>query len=250
MGIFEALVPFMLVLMRVSIFLFVAPPFSNRAIPWAARALLAAGLALVLYPTVTMTSIVTDAGTFITRMAIEAFIGAGLGFLVMAVFAAVGSAGRIIDLMGGFQVGAAFDPMTAQQSAPFGRLFDLLALVLLFVSDGYQLVVLGLARTLTALPPGGAIPLAGIAETLANTVSQMMVAALQIAGPLIAVLLLADIGLGLLTRVAPALNAFAMGFPLKILITLSMSAVALAALPAVVSGLTGEAMRTLLGVVK
>ena len=46
----------------------------------------------------------------------------------------------------------------------------------------------------------------------------MFVAALQIAGPLLVVLFLADVGLGLLTRVAPALNAFALGFPLKILL--------------------------------
>ena len=52
----------------------------------------------------------------------------------------------------------------------------------------------------------------------------MFVAALQIAGPLLVVLFLADVGLGLLTRVAPALNAFALGFPLKILLTLVVSA--------------------------
>ena len=57
------------------------------------------------------------------------------------------------------------------------------------------------------------------------------------AGPLIAVLFLADVGLGLLTRVAPALNAFALGFPLKILINLSLGTIVLAALPGVVAWL-------------
>jgi flagellar biosynthetic protein FliR len=70
----------------------------------------------------------------------------------------------------------------------------------------------------------------------------------QIAGPLLIVLFLADAGLGLLTRVAPALNAFALGFPLKIGITVVLSSVVFVALPAIVSSLTGSAVQALLGV--
>ena len=76
----------------------------------------------------------------------------------------------------------------------------------------------------------------------------MFVAAVQIAGPLIAVLFLADVGLGLLTRVAPALNAFQLGFPLKILITLSLAGFIFLAIPRIVSVLANEAARLLLGV--
>ena len=61
-----------------------------------------------------------------------------------------------------------------------------------------------------------------------TAVTQMFLAAVQIAGPLLVVLFLADVGLGLLTRVAPALNAFALGFPLKILLTLSLGGVVFA----------------------
>jgi flagellar biosynthetic protein FliR len=76
----------------------------------------------------------------------------------------------------------------------------------------------------------------------------MFLASVQIAGPLAVVLFLADAGLGLLTRVAPALNAFALGFPLKILITLMLGGLILAALPGIVSSLTGQSVATLIGV--
>ena len=66
-------------------------------------------------------------------------------------------------------------------------------------------------------------------------VTQMFLAAVQIAGPLLVVLFLADVGLGLLTRVAPALNAFALGFPLKILLTLMLGGCVFVALPRIVS---------------
>jgi flagellar biosynthetic protein FliR len=76
----------------------------------------------------------------------------------------------------------------------------------------------------------------------------MFLAAVQIAGPLLVVLFLADAGLGLLTRVAPALNAFALGFPLKILLTVILGAIVFVALPRIVSSLTGQAVDSIMGV--
>ena len=147
-------------------------------------------------------------------------IGALFGFLVMMVFSAIQSAGTFIDLFGGFQMAAAFDPMSMSSGAQFQRLYQWTALVLLFVTNGYQIVLGGLVRTFDALPLGAALNADLFMHSLTTGVGQMFVGALQIAGPLLVVLFLADVGLGLLTRVAPALNAFAMGFPLKILISL------------------------------
>jgi flagellar biosynthetic protein FliR len=65
----------------------------------------------------------------------------------------------------------------------------------------------------------------------------MMLSAVQIAAPLLAVLFLADVALGLLTRVAPALNAFAMGFPFKILLTVLLVGATFVSLPGVVDSL-------------
>jgi flagellar biosynthetic protein FliR len=76
----------------------------------------------------------------------------------------------------------------------------------------------------------------------------MFLAGLQIAGPLIAILFLTDVAFGLLNRVAPALNAFQLGFPLKILITLLSGGVVFLALPRVVGALTDDAL-TLMGAV-
>ena len=61
-------------------------------------------------------------------------------------------------------------------------------------------------------------------------------------------LFLADVGLGLLTRVAPALNAFSLGFPLKILMTLMLAGFMFLALPRIVSSLANQAAKTVLGV--
>jgi flagellar biosynthetic protein FliR len=179
---------------------------------------------------------------------LEIAVGGALGFLVMIVFSAIQSAGMLIDMFGGFQMAQAFDPQSQLNGAQFTRLFHMTALALLFVSGGYQLIIGGLARSFTALPLGGGIDLSTPVESMTSAVSQMFLASVQIAGPLLVVLFLADAGLGLLTRVAPALNAFSLGFPLKIILTLVLGGTVYVALPAIVSSLTGQAVEAVMGV--
>ena len=156
------------------------------------------------------------------------------------------SAGSLIDLFGGFQMAQAFDPQMMVNGAQFARLFQMAALALLFASDGYQLVIGGLTGSFAALPLAGGIDLAQPAEAMIAAVSgRCSSPPCRSPGPLLVVLFLADVGLGLLTRVAPALNAFALGFPLKILLTLMLAGFMFLALPRIVSTLTGQAAAVL-----
>lgn len=237
----------MLASVRFAAFFVIAPPFAHRAVPATVKVGLAMGLALAVSPRLDpLPSDTTPA--FLGALVAQAVVGAALGFLVSLVFSAVQSAGALIDLSGGFQMATAFDPLGMTSGAPFQRLYQMAALVLLFASDAYQVVIAGMVRSFDALPLGAMLDTAALAEALTTGITQMFVSALQIAGPLIVVLFLADAGLGLLTRVAPALNAFALGFPLKILLSLTLGGFAFVALPAVVQGLTGRSVTQMLGV--
>ena len=250
----------MLAGVRIAAFLVIAPPFSHGAIPGTIKAMLAGGLGLAVAPRALQAS--ADAGlvsgesmasgtaVFVGELLMQAVIGAGLGFVVSLVFAAVQSAGAAIDMFGGFQMAAAFDPMSLTNGAQWSRLYHFTTIVLLFASDAYQVVLAGLARTFDALPLGASLDLAVLGHTLATGMSELFLASLQIAGPLIAVLFLADAGLGLLTRVAPALNAFALGFPLKILLTLMLGVTAYLAMPGIVATLTETGVTSMLEVVR
>lgn len=241
---------------RIAAFLVIAPPFSHRSVPGRVKAMLAMGLALATAPraasasarTGTASSIESSAGAFVGDLVLQVLAGAALGFLVMLVFAAVQSAGNLIDLFGGFQLAMAFDPLSATNGAQFSRLYTMTAVVLLVASDAHHLVLGGLARTFDALPLGTSLNLGALGQAATTGLVDMFVAALQVAGPLIVVLFLADAGLGLLTRVAPALNAFALGFPLKILLTISLGVMAYLALPGIIGTLTGTAVETVLEV--
>ena len=230
----------MLAGVRMAAFVVIAPPFSYQGFPMRIKAILALGLALAVSPLVAPGYEVQSTSGFFTALVLEVLTGAALGFLVYLVFAAVQTAGALIDLQSGFTMAQAFDPGQNVVGAQYTKLFNMTAIALMFTSDAYQLIIAGLARSFTALPVGGGLTLD--AELLVTGVSQMFLAALQIAGPLVVVLFLADVGLGLLTRVAPQLNAFALGFPLKILITLTMGTFLYLGLPGVVSSLADRAV--------
>ncbi|MEK6311796.1 MAG: flagellar biosynthetic protein FliR [Curtobacterium sp.] len=243
----------MLAGVRLVAFFVIAPPFSYKAFPGTVKVVLGIGLAIGVAPRVTAGYAPADTGTFLVALVTQLVVGLALGFLVFLVFAAVQSAGALIDLFGGFTLAAAFDPQSQVQGAQFTRLFQMTALALLFASGGYQLIVAGLVRSFDAVPlvaadgsPGG-FALGGFAGVLVHALTQMFLATLQIAGPLVVVLFLADVGLGLLTRVAPALNAFQMGFPIKIGLTVLFAGALVMALPSVVSSLTGDAVQAITG---
>ncbi|MDQ1512989.1 MAG: flagellar biosynthesis protein FliR, partial [Microbacteriaceae bacterium] len=183
-----------------------------------------------------------DTGPFLAALVSQLIVGSLLGFLCAMVFAAVQSAGNLVDLFAGFQLSQAFDPAMNVNGAQMTRLMQMVALGLLFVSGGVELILSGLFRTFDALPVTGMVDPA-FGERLLPGLGQMFVAAAQIAGPIVVVLFLADVGLGIVTRVAPALNAFQLGFPLKILITLLSGGVLFLGLPRVVAALTDDALK-------
>ena len=243
----------MLTGVRLVAFFVIAPPFAYKAFPGAVKVILGLGLAIGVAPRVGLGYTSLDTGGFLLALLTQLVVGLGLGFLVYLVFAAVQSAGALVDLFGGFTLAQAYDPQSQVNGAQFTRLFQMASLALLFASGGYQLIVAGLVRSFDAVPlvtadgSPGTFALGGFASVLVAAAAQMFLAALQIAGPLVVVLFLADVGLGLLTRVAPALNAFQMGFPIKIGLTVAFSGALFMALPAVVSSLTGDAVAAITG---
>jgi flagellar biosynthetic protein FliR len=233
---------------RLVAFLVVAPPFSFGSFPIRVKAMLAIALAVAVAPRISEGYQPMDTAGYFSALAIEVLLGLLLGFLVFVGFAAVQAAGNLVDLFGGFQLAQAFDPQSMVNGAQFTRLFHMAALALLFSTDGYQLILGGLMRTFTAMPVGTGVDLSASTEVLVAGIPAMFLAALQIAGPLLVVLFLADVGIGLLTRVAPAINAFAMGFPLKILLTVVFAGTLFLGLPRIVAAIVEQATTTLLGV--
>ena len=227
---------------RAAGFVMLAPPFSSRTIPGPVKGALAMALSLLLSTQIAPSLSEPTAGFLVVAAVTEAIIGAALGFVVQVLFTAVQMAGDLIDVTGGFSLQPAYDPLSMTQNATIGRLHYLLAVTLLFTSGGHLLMVKGFATSYEGLPVGGEVPMDQLGAVLIQAVSMMFLAALQIAGPMVAVLLLADVALALLSKAAPALNIFSLGFPVKIMLTLALLGLTFPLLPPALDALMETAV--------
>ena len=230
---------------RAAGFVLLAPPFNTRTIPGPVKGALALSLSLLLSTQIAGTLPEPTAGFLVVAAVTEVVIGAALGFVVQVLFTAVQFAGDLLDLTGGFSLQPAYDPLAMTTNSSIGRLHYLLATTLLFTSGGHLLLVRGFATSYEGMPVGGSVPTDQIAQVVVTALSMMFLAALQIAGPMVAVLLLADVALALLSRAAPALNIFAIGFPVKIMLTLTLLGLTFPLLPTALDELLEQATRAM-----
>ncbi|MFG1925778.1 flagellar biosynthetic protein FliR [Cryptosporangium sp. NPDC048952] len=244
------LVAMLLATVRASAWLVVAPPFAAPMISPRIKAILALSIALAVTPAVRDQAPPMEWAAVVSSAAQQVVVGAALGYITSLLFTAFQVAGDLIDMFGGFQVAMAYDPMANTQTAPFGRFYNLLATTLLFATGGHALVIRGFAESYDAIPLTGILSFSALGHVLTEGIGQMFLAAMQIAGPLIAVLFCTDVALGLLTRAAPALNAFSLGFPIKILMTMLLGGLAIGIVPGMVEEVVDTAVVAVMTVVR
>jgi flagellar biosynthetic protein FliR len=235
---------------RVVAWIAVVPPFSTRGIPSMAKVILAIGLSFAMAPTLATQELPGDTPALLLATASQALIGLAMGYVTMLLFSAIGAAGALIDLFGGFALAAAWDPLGMNMNTVFGRFHQMLATVLLLVSGGHLLVIGGLLSTFRYLPLTGMPDVSGWDGVIITAFSMFFTVAVQMALPMIAVLFVADLALALLTKVAPQLNALNVMFPAKVGLTLLLLGLSFPMLPGAVDrlvDLANEAMATMAG---
>lgn len=245
-------VPWLLGLVMASVravaWLAIAPPFNSRMVPASVKVVFAVAMSLPVASRLSTQMTDASVANLITSTVLQVFTGFALGFVTYLMFAAMQAVGDLLDLFGGFTLAAAYDPLSNAQTSIFGRFANLLSVTLLFTLNGHVLVVRGFTSSYDAIPLDAAVKPDVLAHVLTDGVGMFMLSALQIAAPLIAVLFLVDVCLGLLTRVAPSLNAFQLGFPAKILATLLLVGLALPLLPAALNHLVDVGLRASMAV--
>jgi flagellar biosynthetic protein FliR len=236
-----SVVTLLLASIRITAWLAIAPPFATGGVPRTVRVMLAVGLALAVSNTARAHAPAAEVGPLVTSAFEQLLIGTSLGFLTRLLFSAVEAAGALIDLTGGFSLAFAYDPLSASTTSVFGKFYGLLTTTLIFATNAHLVILQGFLRTFSSLPLDGTMSLAHLDAELVHGVTAMFVAALQIGAPLIAVLFLADVALGLLSRISPQLNVFQVSFPLKIMLTLGLVGLSFTTMPRIVTGLGNTA---------
>jgi flagellar biosynthesis protein FliR len=246
----ESALALLLASIRIVAWLVVVPPFSSRAVPTMAKVVLSIALAFATNPGSVPDSLSANVFELVSTVLVQVAVGLTMGFVTMMLFSAVAAAGSLVDVFGGFSLAQGFDPLGQNSSTVFGTFHQMLATVLLFVSGGYLLVIGGLLKTFTLLPVDATPDVSGAPEVVTTAFKLFFVTAVQVALPLVAVLFIADLGLALLTKVAPQLNALNVMFPAKIGLTLLVVGLSFPLLRPVLSNVVDhslDALSTLAG---
>ena len=241
----EPLLAYLLASVRIVAWLALVPPFSGRAVPTTVKVVLSLGLALAVAPSLADSGLPVGTPQLLLGVALQAAVGAAMGFVTYLLFAAVATAGSLIDTFGGFALAQAFDPLSMNMNTVFGRFHQMLATMLLFATSGHLLVIGGLLKSFEVLPLGEVPDVSVGPDVMVTAFTMFFMIAVQIALPLIAVLFVADLGLALLTKVAPQLNAINVMFPAKIGLTLLLLGLSFPVLPEAIERLVDLANRAM-----
>jgi flagellar biosynthetic protein FliR len=200
-----------------------APLLSHRAIPLRVKVALGVAVTAILAPLVPAPPVADVlSGSGLALLLQNVLVGLVIGFSVRIVFAAFELAGELIGLQMGLSFAGFFNPASGAAQNAVANLMSLLALLCFLAIDGHLMLVHALTESFRVFPltAGAAAPLDF--ERVVRLATDMFVIALTIALPFVAVLLLINIVLGVLARIAPQLNVFAVGFPLTLFTGLTL----------------------------
>lgn len=224
---------FALLLVRPGMLVIGTPLLGAVQAPARLRAGLIVLLAVLLAPAVRLPVSLT-AGELVLVALREIAIGAALMLAIQVLVAGAEFAGHFAGYQIGLSMGSLIDPQSGVRNNILALLYANLATVIALALNAHHTLLRALADSYAALPVGLGGVDASLAAIIARTLGLVFVIGVRIAAPVIVVLLLVELALGLLARVAPSLNVITAGAPIRVIVGLLVMAASLSALPSVV----------------
>ena len=211
------IVAFAYPLVRILAFIAAAPLWSTAGIPRRTRVILGLCVTIALVPALpTMPAVAPGSLTGLWILAQQMLIGIGMGFAARIVFSAVDMAGEFIGAQMELGFATAYDPLSSSQTPVISEFLSLIGLLLFLSLNGHLIYIATLAQSFYAIPVS-ANPLGAASWlNLVELGSKIFSAGLLLALPVVIALMITNIALAVLTRAAPQLNIFALGFPLTL----------------------------------
>lgn len=204
-----------------------APLFGNAGVPMSIKLALGVLLASVIAPTVPSVPALDPTGwAGLLILVKELLIGVAMGFAMRIVFAAIEYAGEVASMTMGLGFAVFFDPNSHGRSSAVSQFLALVATMAFLAVNAHLVLLAALAESFVALPISET-PFSGNAPLeLARWGAKIFTSGLQLSLPIVAALLITNVALGILTRAAPQLNIFGIGFPVTLgvgFLTLSLA---------------------------
>ena len=231
---------------RIGAFVMVMPVIGGSFVPQRVRLILAMALTLVIapvLPSLPAVDILSIAG--MTLMFQEIATGVAMGFVVQLIFDAISLGGQVISMSMGLGFAVFVDRQRGVNIPVLGQLFMMLGMLIFLSLDGHLALIQMLADSFHILPmSAGGLGQAQLSSLLQWS-AQLFVVAMNIALPAITALIVVNLAFGVMSRAAPTLNLFAVGFPVAMLLGFAVIFLSMEGLTANVSRSLDDALRML-----
>ncbi len=211
------LTPLLWPFLRMLALLTALPVFSQKSVPLRVKVGLALFIALAAQASLpAMPVVALDSPAGVINVLQQVLVGATLGFAVRVVFAALELGGELIGLQMGLNFAGFFDPATASQGTASGRFFGTMVAFLFILGNGHLAVIAALVHSFEVFAVGDE-PFAFLRNTQPQQWgTALFTLGLWIALPLVGMLLFVNLVLGVISRVAPQISVFSVGFPVTV----------------------------------
>ena len=204
-----------------------SPVLGNKQIPIRIKIGLAMLITFVIAPNISIPpNIEPTSGEGLFILVQQILIGLAMGFTMRLIFTAVEMAGDLAGMQMGLGFASFYDPVNASYTPVIAQFLGIIATLAFLSVDGHLYMLSALADSFQAFPVSASIPSAAAFRTLTEWGTVIFSDALQLSMPLIGALMITNLALGILTRSAPQLNIFAVGFPITLTVgfaTLALS---------------------------
>lgn len=204
------------------------PLFNSRSIPQRTKIGLALLITMVVAPTLPpMPQIELGSSVGLLIMAQQVLIGASIGFAMRVVFSSIELAGDLIGLQMGLGFAVFYSPNSNANLPVVAQIFGVYALLLLLAMNGHLMIIDVIVRSFDFLPVQLGLGQGLNIEGIIKVGSMIFSTGLLLALPLVVTLFVVNLTLGVLTRAAPQLNLFAVGFPITLALGIFLLSIAM-----------------------
>ncbi|MSS62997.1 flagellar biosynthetic protein FliR [Velocimicrobium porci] len=208
---------YMLVIVRISAFLAVAPFYSITNVPRKLKVGLATFLGIMMISMIDYTPLkyngVIGYGLLVVK---DAIVGLVLGYMASICTYILNFAGQLIDMEIGFSMAQVLDPTTRLQTTVTGNYYSYMVMLLMMVTNMHYYILSAILDSFRLVPVGDVVLKGSLYEIMGQFMSDYFVIGFRIVLPIFAATLVINVVLGILARVAPQMNMFVIGMQLKI----------------------------------
>ncbi|WP_262429789.1 flagellar biosynthetic protein FliR [Paratissierella segnis] len=208
-----------MIFIRITAFIVICPGFSFKGLPNTFKIGFAISLTLIINSIIPKIDVIDNMFLFLLLNIKETILGLALGFVTNLIFSAAEIAGNLVDFQVGFSMASVYDPSVGTTAANYGKMYYWISISVFFLLDMHHKVITALVKSFDYIPLNTVSFNNYNAKAIVSLFSEVFELALNLAIPIIIVVLVTDIILGIISKTVPQINVLMLGMPVKAMVS-------------------------------